>query len=535
MKSDRNFGKISFDIRVLVCFFLIMLGFLSCILKIAVIGSGNYSKVQAEQSSYRFEIGRVRGTIFDCNRIPITNAKTKEIAAVLPQKASYNWLCEKVDTDNRESLIEKLKGDTPFLIEVTEKVNGEGMLSTTQYIHNYKGMPAAHIVGYVDSTGHGVSGLEKAYDELLYSDSPISAVFKTDGAGGVLRGEEIEIENNTEMVASGVVSTIDINIQTAVEELGSKIEKGAVVVAEAQSGKIRAMASFPNYDVTAVADYLKADNSPLLNRCLSAYNVGSAFKPCVAAAALQLSKGNTLVNCNGFETITDRNFSCHEKSGHGTVDLKGAISQSCNVFFYNMALNLGADAVYNMASSLWFGQRIKLCEGIYTANGNLTKRGYLNNDAELANLSIGQGRLLLTPVSMLTLYSAIATDGTYRLPTVVEGVLQGGKFIQNEQSLPTRVMSAEAAMHLREDLAEVIKSGTGGAANPKTCSAAGKTATAQTGKYKNGVEITHSWFCGFFPADNPKYVAVVMVEGGVGSAEIFANIADSIAEQSPDF
>jgi len=409
------------------------------------------------------------------------------------------------------------------------------MLSATQYINDYKDMPAAHIIGYVDSEGHGVSGLQKAYDQLLYSSSKVSAVFKTDGRGTVLLGEEIEIEDNTEVIASGVVSTIDINIQTAVEKVSQKMQKGAIIVAEAESGKIRAMVSRPTYDVTNVADYLNREDSPLLNRCLSSYNVGSIFKPCVAAAAIENLESDYSITCNGFETITDRKFACHERNGHGIVNLKKAISHSCNVFFYNMALKLGADSVYSMASSLWFGQRIKLCDGIYTSAGVLTKRTQLQNDAELANLSIGQGRLLLTPVSMLTLYSAIAGDGSYRLPTLIEGVLKDGSFKKEEEVLKTRVMSDNTAARLREDLVEVIKSGTGSAASPKSCSAAGKTATAQTGKYKNGVEITHSWFCGFFPAENPKYVAVVMVESGVGSAEIFSNIADSIAKESPEF
>lgn len=533
MKTDNQNRKYNF--RVLVSFFLIMSGFLSCILRIAVIMSSNYSEVQAEQSSYRVDIGTVRGTIFDCNRIPITNSKSVIMAAVVPNSVSKDWLLGSVTKENEEKLLSKLKSDAPFVIEVEKPFNLDGIKTTTYYKHTQDNMSACHIVGYVGSDGHGVSGLEKAYDDMLYSDKKVSAVFKIDGTGGVLKGEEIVIENDTSKIVDGVVSTLDINFQTAVEESMSSIVKGAAVVMEIKSGKIKAMVSKPFYDVNNVGKFLEGENSPLLNRCLSSYNVGSAFKPCVAAAAIEAKTGNYSINCVGFEEIADRKFACHEKSGHSFVDMRKALSQSCNVFFYNLALKIGGDKVYNMASNLGFGNKIKLCDGVYTANGNLTDKSLLSNDAELANLSIGQGRLLLSPVSILTLYCAIAGDGSYKLPSLVEGKIEKGIFKKSQENLPTRVMSEKTAQTLREYLKGVITDGTGKAANPKTVTAAGKTATAQTGRYKNGVEITHSWFCGFFPADNPLYAVCVMVEEGTGSAEVFSKIADAMAEQSPDF
>ncbi|MBR4073648.1 MAG: penicillin-binding protein 2 [Clostridia bacterium] len=374
--------------------------------------------------------------------------------------------------------------------------------------------------------------LEKAFDSQLYSDKKANAVFSVDGAGKVLFGDGIKIENDTSVIADGIVTTIDINIQLIAEKVSESIEKGAVVIADAEKGKIRAMVSKPDYDPTQIAGYLNTENSPLYNRCISAYNVGSAFKPCVAAAAIETNKAGYNLTCTGYELITDRRFNCHKKDGHGTVNLKAALSLSCNVFFYNMALRLGGNSLYSMAASLGFGQRLKLAQGYYTAAGNLTSRSALSNEAELANLSIGQGRLLLSPVSMLTLYCAIANDGSYNIPSVVEGVLKDGKYTATEKSAPTRVMSEDTALKLRKYLEGVVSDGTGTAAKPTNTTAAGKTATAQTGKYKNGVEITHSWFCGFFPADTPKYVVIVMSEGGTGTAGVFAKIADKIIEAS---
>ena len=524
-------GKFTFDIRVAVCFFFIMLGFLSCVLRVAVITSGNYSAVQTEQSSYRLEIGSIRGTIFDTNKISLTNSQSSIIAAVIPNSVSAEWLLDAVDPDERENVSNKLNGSAPFVTEITHNIELDGVATTTYYNHTLNEKSLCHIIGYVGNDLHGISGLEKAYDDLLYSKDGASAIFKINGRGEVLKGEEITIENDTKKIASGVVSTIDINIQTALDEATADMEKGAAIVIEPKSGKIRGMISRPYFDIENVATYFERDDSPLINRCLSAYNVGSVFKPCVAAAALEAGTNDYYTDCKGYETIADRKFACHKREGHGIVDLFGAIGQSCNVFFYNLAAEIGAEKIYNMASSLGFGNSLKLSEGIFSVSGNLTDLSLLENSAELANLSIGQGKLLLSPVSVISLYCAIANGGCYVLPSITEGILTEGAFTANQPIAPTRVMSDGTAKKLTEFLKGVVTDGTGTAANPKNTTAAGKTATAQTGRYKNGIEITHSWFCGFFPAESPRYAVCVMVEEGGGSAEIFSKIADGIIEK----
>lgn len=508
-----------------------MLGFLSCILKIAVITNGNYSEVQSAQSSYRVDIGSIRGTIFDTNRIPLTNSESVIVAAVIPSRVSKEWLLDVTDKADKEKLLKKLSETAPFVTEINRNVELDGLAATTYYKHTLIEKSLCHIIGYVGSDSHGLSGLEKAYDDLLYSKETASAVFKIDGRGEVLKGEQIIVENDTSKIASGVVSTIDIDIQMALDEATQNMKKGSAIVVEPKSGKIRGMVSHPYYEVDNVAAYFEREDSPLLNRCLSAYNVGSVFKPCVAAAALEAGVDGYFANCMGYETIADRKFACHKKEGHSLVDMNTAIEQSCNVFFYNLAAKIGADGIYNMASNLGFGNKIKLCEGLYSVSGNLTELSLLKNQAELANLSIGQGKLLLSPVSMLSLYCAIANGGCYVLPSVAEGILSEGKFTPYQSVSPTRVMSSENAQKLSEFLKGVVTDGTGTAANPKNTTAAGKTATAQTGRYKNGIEITHSWFCGYFPADAPKYAVCVMVEEGGGSAEIFSKIADIIIEK----
>ena len=238
-------------------------------------------------------------------------------------------------------------------------------------------------------------------------------------------------------------------------------------------------------------------------------------------------------SCSGSCEIIDRKFKCHKTDGHGEMNLETAIANSCNTYFYNFAFKIGKDAVYNTASSLRFGKSLKLCEGIYTKGSNLPQKAKLENIAYLANLSIGQGELLLSPISILTLYSAIASDGAYYIPSLVEGTVQNGSLTQYDIGNPTRVMKSTTAKILRNYLESVLEEGTGESAKPKTVSAAGKTATAQTGKYQNGVEICQGWFCGFFPADNPQYIVTVFSENTLRQSkscgEVFSIIADEIA------
>lgn len=529
---EKDYYSRMFARRTAVCLFVIMLLFLSCILRVAVAATADYREVQARQSSLRLTAGKLRGTIFDCNMVPITNVKSKTIAAVSPTPRAVTAISGVLKDGSRENLLERLKAGKPVLCETERPISSDGVACTTVYQHSSGEMPAVHIIGYTDSDGHGVSGLEKAYDHLLYSEKTVDFVYTTDGKGRILEGVPVKIENDTSVVANGVVTTLDLKIQAIAEKASENMPRGAIIVCEADTAKIRAMVSRPLYDITNVSEYLEMADSPLLNRAISAYNVGSVFKPCVAAAGLESGKGGHSYVCKGGYEIAGRVFGCHNRAGHGLMNLKSAISHSCNTFFYDFSFAVGANAVYKMASSLGFGEKLNLCDGINTAAGSLPAASALLNGGALANLSIGQGQLLLSPTSILTLYCAIAWGGTYRVPSIVEGTLSNGIFTESRKNSPTKVMSEKTAERLREYLAGVINEGTGTSAKPRSCTAAGKTATAQTGRFKNGVEICQGWFCGFFPAESPRYVVVVFCEDTsllkVSCGQIFASIADEI-------
>ncbi len=529
---SKLYGKM-FAHRALLSFVVIMLFLLTCVLRVAVIVTGDYEEVQAAQSSYKIQVSRLRGTIYDCNMVPITNSSNKTVAAVAPTPKGITAICSALDDEELDAVLEKLRKNTPATCIVEEQITSEGVATTTVYNHTNEKQLACHIIGYTDSTGHGVTGLELAYDDVLYSDKTVSAVFSSDGKGNVLNGIEPYFENDLSVVHSGVVTTLDINIQALTEAAMSDLNSGCAIVAEATSGKIRALTSVPTFDINDLAKSLQSENSPMLNRALCCFNVGSIFKTIVAAAAIENGFANHGFECMGSSKIVDRVFRCHKLDGHGVMNLCGALSQSCNCYFYDLAINLGGNAIYKYANTLSLCGRIYIADNLYAAAGNMPDMNSLANDGILANLSIGQGSLMASPVAMLNLYSAIATDGCYRLPSIVEKTIKNGVEGYADEKYPTRVMKAETARLLREYLKSVIAEGTGIEAAPKFCNAAGKTATAQTGRYyENGTEITNSWFCGFFPSENPKYVVVVMSDSSasVSTSAIFAQIADAIMQ-----
>lgn len=532
MKSlcfERVFAK-----RTVICFLTVTVFFFTCILRVAVAATSDYSLVQLKQCSYRLKAADLRGTIYDRNMVPLTNAETKIIAAVSPTPRAVTAISGVLSGEALDSVLERLKAGKPVLCEVPEKIDCDGIYCTEVYIHNSSETPAVHLVGYTDSDSHGVTGLEKAYDELLYSDSEAAFVFSKSGNGDILEGAGAEIENDTSVTAGGVVSTIDINIQQIAENAALSIKKGAVVIADSENSKIRAMVSMPYYDCTNVAEYLSSADSPLLNRALAAYNVGSVFKPCIAAAGIESGKGNFSYTCTGGCEIVDRTFKCHKRDGHGLMTLESGLANSCNTYFYNFAFLIGGEKLYNTASALGFGRATDICDGLSASAGSMPKRESLSNIAYLANFSIGQGELLTSPVSMLNLYCAVASDGAYNEPSVVEGTVKDGTYTPYNNGGRTRVMKKETAEQIRKYLLSVIEEGTGTSAKPMAVSAAGKTATAQTGKFQNGTEICEGWFCGFFPAESPKYTVVVFSENiseqSETCGEVFAKIADGITE-----
>ncbi|MBO5359026.1 MAG: penicillin-binding protein 2 [Clostridia bacterium] len=517
--------------RAALCYFLLILLFFTGFLRVAVIARDDYTEALKSHGRLKLQITSLRGTVYDRNMLPFTNTKSKIIACVTPTNRAKTAISTVLEGEELEDLLNRLNKGKPVLCEVPRIIDCDEIYCTTVY-YDDTSVLAPHTIGYVNNDNRGVNGIQAAFNELLYSSKTANFTFSCDGLGNILEGIAPEINNDTSVVANGVVTTLDYNIQTIIEETANPLNRGAIVVAEADTLKIRGMVSRPDFDITNISEYLNDPASPLFNRAINCYAVGSCFKPCIAAAAIEKGIKNTRYNCVGNMKIIDRSFNCHNRLGHGSLNLEYALANSCNTYFFNLALKTGADGVFKMADVLHFGRKIKLCNGIYTADGTIPTLLKLQNDAHLANFSIGQGDFTASPVSMLTLYSAIANGGKYYMPSIIEGTYESGSLKKYDIGYPTKAMDSKTADSIKNYLKTVIAEGTGSAAQPKTVTAAGKTATAQTGKFENGKEILSSWFCGFFPADNPKYIIIVFCENSSlqteSCAEIFAKTADRI-------
>ena len=166
--------------------------------------------------------------------------------------------------------------------------------------------PAQHLIGYT-SQGEGVSGLEYAYNRILRNSDYVNTVtYNCDGFGGILWGEGRHIEKCNE-ITSGVVTTIDYNIQHICERASEKIEKGAVLVADIKTGDILAMVSRPTYSLDDLETALNDENSPMINRCLYSYSIGSIFKLVTACEAIKSGYADFLYDCTG-EIVSNGNI-----------------------------------------------------------------------------------------------------------------------------------------------------------------------------------------------------------------------------------
>ncbi len=521
--------------RVLLIFCIFMLSMMGLCVRIADI-SQNTVQVGKSVSTKYIDLATLKGTIYDCNLKPITNAENDIFIAAKPSNRAIAVLKDVLLPEVFESIKERMAKGKPVAVKSETAVENSEDIKCIYVPERYgEGSFACHIVGYTDGENNGVSGIEKAYNTLLSSEIKIPGVrFSADANGRALMGETITVEDN-EIPKTGVVLTIDTDIQKTVETAldNSGMECGAAVVMDIKSGAIRACVSRPAFDRENISASLNDKNSPLINRAFLPFSVGSVFKPVVAAAALENGvEKNFVYNCTGNVTFNGVIFNCHKRSGHGVLDMENAVANSCNTYFIALAHRTGAENIIETAKKFGFGKEVFLAEGIKSASGYLPETEELDSKAALANLSFGQGSLTATPVQICSMMSTIANRGIAVKPYIIEGETDSaGNYIKKElYKERTEIMSEDTAVLLMKYLRSVVVNGSGRNADSKILKTAGKTATAQTGKIEDGKELYNSWFAGYFPADNPEYAVVIMREKGEGGSADCAPVFRMIAE-----
>ncbi len=488
----------------------------------------------------RLDITKLRGTIYDCNMQPLTNCETAFYAVAKPTLKAVSLLENELSPHLFSDVRQRLASGEPVGVRVSGNFSDDDDITVISYPERYDSL-ACHIIGYLGGDGKGVSGVEKSFDAML-SDSggEVYARVATDANGRVLIGEGVQISGNV-FPKSGIVLTIDRNIQQIAENALDKsgAECAAAVVMDVQTGAVRACVSRPDFDRDNIAAVLNDANSPLVNRAFSAFSVGSVFKPVVAAAALENGIDESFsYECTGRITLNGVTFNCHKKDGHGLIDMETAVALSCNTYFISLALEVGADNVIAMAKAFGFGVQTVFADSIRSSGGNLPDK--LDSKAATANFAFGQGELTATPLQICSMMAVIANGGHKVNPYLIEGEAdsQGNAIRSGGYSERRQIISQETAGLLQRFLLAVVERGSGSRARSDFVSVAGKTATAQTGKTENGEEIYNAWFAGYFPADNPRYAVVILKENGgegaVSCVPVFREIAQGISALETD-
>jgi peptidoglycan glycosyltransferase len=376
------------------------------------------------------------------------------------------------------------------------------------------GAATGHLVGYLDPK-YGLTGVEAMENPYLEGTTITTPEEKERFRRNVLQRDGL--------LGNDLALTLDARLQREAAQLMTG-KRGAVVVLDPRNGDVLALVSAPAFDPNHLTPALFAadpESSPLLNRALQGlYPPGSTFK--IVVSALALEKGVDLmfdcpasgfVPAPGKAAIRDHEYYAAQRrggswGGHGRIGLGRALAKSSNVYFAQLGAHLGAQAVAGQVDRFQFNESVTLFEG--SAGTLRFKPGTLpdlkpTDRGAAAQIAIGQGSLLASPMGMAMAAAAIANNGRLVRPRITT---------RSAPQLLAGCTSSTAARKLRTLMRGVVTDGTGRGADVPGLQVAGKTGTAQTPRGDD-----HAWFVAMAPADRPTLVVCVLVEhGGYGAA-----------------
>ena len=521
--------------RLMILAMVLLLGFTCVMANLAAkMQNSQLLETAIHQSHLTMKVGQADGTIYDRNFVPLVNQETIYYASVVPTFQSIGELMPHIE--EMTPLLEGLQEGEPFVCRVdTDSFHCPEITVLEIPQRQNSSNLAQHIIGYTRDH-EGVTGLEADYQKILRSVPDTATVtYTTDALGNILMGEE-PIVSPISYNNAGVVTTLDSRIQAICES--KDIQKGAIVVMNVENGDILAMASFPNYDPNHLTEAMQNEDSPFLNRCLSAYSVGSIFKLMTCATAYKLNLTDFLTNCTGKTKVKNQVFRCHDWRGHDIVDMKHAMIYSCNVYFVDLSQHLDPHVMLETAQSFGYGSQIALSKSLISSSGTLPNIDDLSLPAEMANFCFGQGLLTATPLQVTQMTCGIAHDGNMPLARLIKGYTLDNQTVENEKNpIYAKSLPKNATYYLQNLMVSAINESDNSNAVPDTVFAGAKTSTAQTGRYNDeDIELCHAWITGYFPIDKPKYAVTVFVEdGGFGNdvaAPVFKELADEITALS---
>jgi penicillin-binding protein 2 len=525
-------------------------------------------------------IAAPRGILFDRNGVPLVDNRPAFTLSIIPR-----------EIDNRDAVLGRLSTllELPYqeLVDAVGRVQADSFLpvrirrgltmedvakveewkldlpGVIVEVEPQRAYPtsrfAAHLLGYVREANDeqmkqgryrrgelvGQTGLERLLDEFLRGRDGGERI-EVDAMGRPIR----LVQQTDPHPGAQVVTTIDRRIQEVAEK-AMEGKAGAVVVMDPRNGDVLALVSTPafeidqftgNIDRNAWLRLVQDPQHPLLNRASQAqYPPGSVFKIVLMAAGLQEGTITPMdkVHCTGSFHFGDRTWKDWKKEGHGTVDLRRGIAQSCDVYFYTQGLKIGGAAIAKYAKAFGFAAATGIELGtekiglIPEPKPRKDKKTRAWTGGDTLNVSIGQGAVLVTPMQVARMMSAVANGGVLWKPRVVQRIErpEHGVVFRDPGHVNGHVdLSPVVWAMIREGLWAVVNDGgTGGQARIPGLDVAGKTGTAQTianSKSEKGQD--HAWFAAYAPAKAPEVVVVVLVERGGHGGDTAAPIARKI-------
>ena len=402
----------------------------------------------------------------------------------------------------------------------------------------------SQVLGYTTLDGSGLAGIEKYYDDILRGEN-----------GKVLTEADLlgmEIKDGKTFILNGVDGldielTIDYNVQAIAEnaleiaDLSYSPTRASAIVMDANSGEILAIASTPTVDLNNLPrdDLEKLSFNTRVSAISDVYEPGSTFKILTSAINVEeYLKGNKnsysldhVYYSAPTRVVDGQTIKCwdkHKNGKHSSQDLKKALQNSCNPVFVDIALKLGKDCMYDYFEKFGLGKTLGI-DFLGEAQGMLINKFDVKN-CDLARIGFGQ-TIAMTGLQLISSVCSVVNGGILYKPTLLKSVLSEDKVLYDFSPVVlSRPISKETSNIMREYLLSVVEEGSGIHAKVEGYLIGGKTGTAQ--KYENGT-ISNKYlssFIGFYPADTPKYVCLVMVDEPQG-AYYGSTVAAPVARQ----
>ncbi|GAB6182036.1 penicillin-binding protein 2 [Desulfotomaculum defluvii] len=553
--------------RIVKTFYLILFLFIPLIVHLGIIQlihGDEYNKKALEQRSLKVALEEIpRGRILDRYGVNSLNRGGKVPKIVLyPQliknkEEVIDQLSIILDCSAQE-LVPLFEGNSGFLphklsqkqIAAVKDLKIPGLLVEDIYFRYGETPLASHVVGHLgriseqdkleqlNSLGSkkynlsdliGKTGLEYYYEAKLKAGEPASFTRAyVDVYRNLISGLGIHRESENDTGRQDVITTLDIQIQEAVEKImDERVQRGAVVVMDARTGDLLALASRPNFNPANISLFLSEDQDTFIDHCTALYQPGSIFKVVVAAAALEekIVKPTDTFICLGDK---DHLISCWQKNGHGPITFEEAFAESCNPVFAELGLKLGSEKLIHYARAL--GLESQDIIGYPVPKDSRQKLDLISQPYNLVNSSIGQGPVLTTPIQLTAMLNTIVNNGVYIKPRLVKGIKNERDQYTQQFSLGDshKAISSETSKELKRLLGLVTSQGVGKEAFVTGFGSAGKTGSAELATESGKV---NAWFVGYAPYDNPRYIVTVLVREGISGGSTAAPVFRQIMEQ----